>query len=270
MQYTDDLEDRLDNTRKTYHSHAHEVQFHRETARTTVEAVQAAVAAEKKGVDDNVSRILEEIESALLKGSMAVDDTSQVANKIVDDVGASSSKMNETVSESMTTFGRYMDKEGEELSSALGKHFGVVGTHLEAQAGGLSALREGGEQHGQSIADSTLQPRSTTPRKLRKESSSSLQPLPSTQDHTRIKQQARDELLADLETQFLLFRGELEGQLQGQSNGEAQSPPPAMRSPGPGFSSGGAVGTPGSSRQSGRHQGGQRGDESPRTPSSSN
>ena len=180
----------------THDQHMAVVEQHRSAADTTTQQVTSTVGQKRKFLDETVQQLAGHVEGAIEHGVDVVQQTATTAKTVLTNVSAASSKMNETVSESMTTFGRYMDKEGEELSSALGKHFGVVGTHLEAQAGGLSALRECGEQHGQSIADSTLQPRSTTPRKLRKESSSSLQPLKRSRGVEEVAQQAREDVAA--------------------------------------------------------------------------
>jgi spore germination protein GerM len=111
-----------------------------------------------------VDTVASDVDKAIAHGCEVVDETSQQANTILDDVKKATLKMNGSATQAMDQFVFFIDKEGEDISKKLENHFCSIEKHLQQQQSGFEEMKENTLNHQQNIHDTVLLPVGSTPK----------------------------------------------------------------------------------------------------------
>jgi len=182
----------VDNTRHTFSADMNGIQKSRDQSYATLTSVSDTVGSKRKFLEDTVTSVIGNVDTAIVEGCSVVETTSETANKILRDVNSAAVRMNDSASAFMRGFTAYMNQEGDNISSELGKHFSAVEAHLAAQRAGLEGINTSAVAHGENIVDTELKPTGNTPKKTIFVPREAVAP---TRNHTEIRSEVREQLI---------------------------------------------------------------------------
>ena len=151
--------------------------------------ISTAVEGKRAQLNDTVSSVCAEAETAIEAGCGSVQRTSEAASAILVQVRAAAEGMNASASTAMRGFEAFLDTKGADVCAGVGSHFAVLGEHLAAQADGLEKLGAQVEAFGNEAAEAVVQPTGTTPKKVA--TYAALAELVATRPHNVIRDEAR-------------------------------------------------------------------------------
>lgn len=155
---------------------------------TSLGGVSDTVGTQKDTMSNTVSKMVQHMNTSIQDATVAVSNTSQTANKILQDVTNASANMNGNAVESMDHFTNFLNTKGDGFKTDISAHFFELSTYLDDQSNDVREMGNQIENYSAKVIATKVEVTGKTPLKT---IFKSLSQLPHTREHEIIKNEVR-------------------------------------------------------------------------------